>query len=143
MSNLSQRSCHCVCSMIRYMHRYEYKPYRGAECVPEVFSSHPNLRALVYLGSCWFPAFITICVSLGVRCSAPPPGGTSTNENTTSNEHPPPSVLNYSAVPLPELRVAAKSQLKHKRHGSPRPREPKNSSRVSMSDALPRHVCRV
>lgn len=54
------------------------------------------------LGSCWFPSFITICVSLGVRCSAAPPGGTYTNEDTASNEHPPPSVLNYSAVPLPE-----------------------------------------
>lgn len=56
----------------------------------------------LYLGNCWFPAFITICLSLGVRCSAPPPGGTYTNEDTTSNEHPPPSVLNYRAVPLPE-----------------------------------------
>lgn len=42
---------------------------------------------------CQLSDFITICVSLGVRCSTPPPGGTSANEDATSTEHPPVSVL--------------------------------------------------
>lgn len=68
----------------------------------EVFPHTKFESPCLYLGGCWLPAFITICVSLDVRCSAPPPGGTYTNEDTTSNEHPPPSVLNYSAASLPE-----------------------------------------
>lgn len=71
--------------------------------VQRSFSTQPNFRVHSWtwavVGSL---AFITICVSLGVRCSAPPPGVTYTNEDTTSNVHPPHSVLNYSAVPLPE-----------------------------------------
>lgn len=96
------------------------------------------------LGGCWFPAFITICVSLGVRCSAPPPGGTYTNEDTTSNEHPPPSVLNYSAVPLPEPTQSCckkeKKKRKKKRKGSSRKhRAPQTSSspRAEMEDTCP------
>lgn len=105
------------------------------------FSSHPNLRRLwLNLGGCWFPAFITICVSLGVRCSAPPPGGTYTNEDTTSNEHPPPSVLNYSAAPLPE--PTRHPELPRKNPGwntsatKPlRPREPKQKTHVRVRHA--------
>ena len=89
------------------------------------------------LGNCWFSAFITICFSLGVRCSATPPGETYTNEDTTSNEHPPPSVLNYSAVPLPGPTQHPESQLKTKKQKKPaktqapqtyHPREPKQET---------------
>lgn len=92
----------------------------------------------LYSGDCWPPAFITICVSLGVRCSAPPPGGTYTNEDTTSNEHPPHSVLNYSAVLLleptqhPEIAAQTPPLLKHKLHKPLRPQELKQKIHVRV-----------
>ncbi len=115
--------------------------YQNSFLIPQFES--PSL----YLGGCWFPAFITICVSLGVRCSAPPPGGTYTNEDTTSNEHPPPSVLNYSAVPLPEPtqhpEFAAKTQLKHKAPQTSSSPKSRNGRHMSVSAMLPLHVWRV
>lgn len=85
------------------------------------------------LGCFWSPAFITICVSLGVQHSAPPPGGTYTNEDTTSNEHPPPSVLNYRAVPLPEPTQHPVFQLKPKCRTNLFVPKSRNRRRMSVS----------
>lgn len=128
------------------LHEYDtnYKPYRARNLYIVHQSSFltPQFERPVS-GQLLDPAFITICVSLGVRCSAPPPGGTYTNEDTTSNEHPPPSVLNYSAVPLPEptrhpelQQKKKKTQLKHKRHKPPRP------PRAEIEDTCPCPLCR-
>lgn len=92
--SLKTRSAAIIVSMAYFILQY----------VSEVFPHAKFKTQCLYLGGCWLPAFITIFVSLGVCCSAPPPAGTYTNEDTTSNEHPPPSVLNYSAAPLPETK---------------------------------------
>jgi len=126
---------------MRYL-LYTLQRNTSIHCAVRIRSfSHPNFGApCLCLGGCWFLAFITICVSLGVCCSAPPPGGTYTNEDTTSNEHPPPSVLNYSAVPLHEPTRHPESQQQNTPAETQAP-QTSSSPRAEIEDPCPCPQC--